>query len=161
MFEPLVRRVELSFDRAVHRLSGASFTFLLLAISLAFATAAANNYATELFGEKQAHLILAGTFAVLALFAYAYDRSRAQREEVRKDLLLEQSRSPDPVVEWTPYAAASQALLDGVKAAAPDAARAVIKQIPSNLPLLVGISVGLFLAQKVIEQMRLSEPREM
>lgn len=156
LFEPIIQRIERTVDSGVSRISGKIIVWIPLLVAVGFATAAASSYAIDRFGPQIGNLALAGAFFVVFLFCLMFVRSKHSQEEAVEVAVEEQAPTPQleahpimALLEQANLGGLEQEVINSLKSMAPDAARAVINQIPRNLHLLAGATIGLFVASRV------------
>jgi hypothetical protein len=157
----IIEQVANALETILKRAQGGIAVLLPLLVAMGFATASASAFVNGRYGPEQGNLIIAGGFAVISLLAYAI----ARRGNARSSLTRE-ATEPAKLVRQTPLAALMDAtslesveaeLVKTLTAAAPDAARQVLQQAPKNLHLILGASIGLFIASRLAKSIRSGE----
>lgn len=157
MFEPMIKRAENAVGATLTRVSGTALAAAPLLIAFGFATAAAAYWANEALGPFVGNLVIAGVFLAISLFAFAYVRNREAKQQARasEELAALTEASPFTAISRAIQSSnVSQALFDMARSAAPTAAKnaavAMLRAAPRNLPLLVGAGVGLMVASRLV-----------
>ncbi len=144
MFQGIFRRAETTIDSIVARYVGRAMVAVPIVVALGFATAAATVKVVELYGQVAGYSIMAGVFALLTLLTMAvvgtgvlHDNGSGAQSEARAEEREQLASEVDGL--FTPELTAV------LGAAAPVALPAVARVVVRNLPLLIMLSIIVYI----------------
>lgn len=151
MFNSLFRRAEATVD---HALSSAVMRLIVaipFLVAIGFATAAAASYLNRALGAELANLVLAATFTVIGLLAWAFARSGSTSVDERVELAKAEEASAaagQPEGSTSPIADAD-ILKSAFTAVGPIALPMIARLVMRNLPLLAAlVAAGVVLTRE-------------
>ncbi len=156
--QSIMERFENALEKILKRVQGGFAVLLPLLVAAAFATASASAFVNARYGPEKGNLIVALGFAVISLAAYVVARWIAARpssppEPIEHAKLLRQTPLAG-LMDATSLESVETELVRALTAAAPDAVKQVLQRAPKNLHLILGASIGLFIASKLANSIR-------
>ncbi|MFY9657292.1 MAG: hypothetical protein WAK01_12025 [Methylocystis sp.] len=156
LFEPIMKLLEARAQSAVSHVSTTAMALVPLLVAVGFATAAADSWLREAYGERIAFLILAATYLVIALLIYGAAREREHRK-AREAAEIAETTIVSPMRELTSHfnlAGVEETLLSLVGRTGAPAAKVVAEQAARNVHLLLGAGLGIYFASRIVDGLR-------
>lgn len=152
--ELFLNRLEKSFERALARTSSTAFAAAALTVSLGFTTAAAYSWLKEAFSEQAALSILAGAYGILSILIYHAAKWLEQRRAKAAVVRLATPPMADPLREALDRFGLPTLQTDVLRLLEKSdgtAARIVREKALGNIHLVIGASLGIFIASRLAD----------